>query len=108
MGLVCSILFLLISHLLSPVYVLCSNNHVYRWAGITLSATADYKPTADGIKDAYIIRDDFVQAIAIDPYDASGKFSIIMLKCFIYNPLFFHKFVHACRSFPFSALSVTL
>jgi len=45
------------------------NGVVYRWSGILLAAQKPYVSTGEYIKNAFVVRDEFLQAAAIDPYD---------------------------------------
>lgn len=50
-----------------------NNNHVYRWSGIVLNEAGKFAGTKEYIQNAFVIRDDWKTAVAIDPYDATAR-----------------------------------
>ena len=49
-----------------------ASNDVYRWSGTVLESLGAFDSTAQYIKNAFLVRDDWEQAVAIDPSDASA------------------------------------
>jgi tetratricopeptide (TPR) repeat protein len=45
---------------------------IYRWSGILLNEASGFGPTKDKIKSSFLVRDDWLQAVAINPYDANA------------------------------------
>lgn len=49
-----------------------ADSAVFRWSGMVLEALGARASTSDYIRSSYVVRDDWMQAIAIDPGDAAA------------------------------------
>lgn len=49
-----------------------SDATVYRWSGILINEAGQFGSTADKIKNSFVVRDDWKQAVALNPYDANA------------------------------------
>lgn len=50
-----------------------NSGDLYRWAGTILQAAGDYASTSDYIRNSFLVRDDWLAACTLDPYDASAR-----------------------------------
>lgn len=49
-----------------------SDGAIFRWSGIISNARGQYMSTSDYIKNTFVIRDDWAQAVALNPADANA------------------------------------